>query len=474
MSLFVPEKEFIDDDFLNNLDENITSLLNTMFTISGKHAINSEKADKWVNSQKTTLKRKVARHFIKNTNYVTFREYFHGIGKLIYDHYPTITKNAKQIILYVGTKNKSIYFSAIIAMHFIRKYKFTEPYYFINTLYSTNITDPILIIDDMAYSGSQMSNMMSKIYKDCVPKYTTDEAAKRATPDIHLLLYGLNSYSHTRLSEIENMVKIMVDVEYVYKGKTNTRKQMKYITVPSPFNLYFVKKFPLLIEIDMDMAHLINYFFSPYLKGNPPLSIYFDHKIADDVSTHMKVLSYGPIIPKSYAIEAFETNKQEVNDILGDILTVNNNSVDIITSSDLSNLNTKQIFDILQRYSEDDPIDLTDTLIKFSPFIHNCTINSTFINQLKGMSYNEFLFPEHEIQDMNVSDEITEKPDNFADIVRRSLVIHDDKYKCIQPFYKLSNNLRAIPKTRTLKARRSSIGGKKRKQNHRTFTKKQR
>ena len=66
-----------------------------------------------------------------------------------------------------------------------------EPDYFINTLYSTNITDPILIIDDMSYSGSQMSNMMSKIYKDCVPKYTTDEAVKRATPDIHLLLYGL-------------------------------------------------------------------------------------------------------------------------------------------------------------------------------------------------------------------------------------------------------------------------------------------
>jgi hypothetical protein len=73
MSLSPPEKEFIDDDFLKNLDENITSLLNTMFTISGKHAINTEKANKWVNSQKTPLKRKVARHFIANTTYVTFR-----------------------------------------------------------------------------------------------------------------------------------------------------------------------------------------------------------------------------------------------------------------------------------------------------------------------------------------------------------------------------------------------------------------
>jgi hypothetical protein len=383
----------------------------------------------------------------------------------------------------VGTKNKSIYFSAIIAMHFIRKYKFKEPDYFINALYSTNITDPILIIDDMSYSGSQMSNMMSKIYKDCVPKYTTDEAAKRATPDIHLLLYGLNSYSHTRLSEIKNMVKIMVDVEYVYKGETNTRKQMKYITVPSPFNIYFVKKFPLLIEIDMDMAHLINYFFSPYLKGNPPLSIYFDHKIADDVSTHMKVLSYGPIVPKSYAIESFKSNMQEVHDIFGEFFIIDNNNVSIITSSDISKLNTKQIFEILQRYSKDDPIDSTDTQIEFLPFIDNCMIQPEFVYQLNGMSYNEFLFPEHEVQDMNdVSNEIV-KPDNFADIVRRSLVIHDDKYKCIQPFYKLYKNLRAIPKqsltgsslkTKTMKARRKSIGGKKRKQNNRKGTKKQR
>lgn len=476
MSLFVPEKEFIDAEFLKNLDENITSLLNTMFTISGKHAINSEKATKWVNSQKTQLKRKVARHFITNTKYVSFHEYYNGIGKLIHDHYPTIIKDAKQIILYVGTKNKSIYFSAIIAMHFIRKYKFKEPDYFINTLYSTNTQDPIIIIDDMAYSGSQMSGILTKIYKDCIPNYTTDEAAKHVTPKINLLLYGINSYSHTRLSEIEITEKKLVDVEYMYKGKTNVRKQLKYITVivTSPFHIYFVKKFPLLIEVDMDMAHLINYFFSPYLNGNPPLSIYFDHKIADDVSTHMKVLSYGPIIPKSYAIESFKPNIQEVHDIFGDFFTVDNNNVSIITSSEISNLNTSQIFDILQRYSEYDPIDLTDTLIEFSPFIENCNINSTFVNQLNGMSYNEFLFPEHEIQDMNVSDEITEKPENFSDIVRRSLVIHDDQYKCIQPFYKLYKNLRAIPKTKTMKVRRNSIGGKKRKQNKRKYTKKQR
>lgn len=445
----LPPTTYIDTEFATHLDENIRSLLHTMFAISGKHRINSQKATRWVQAQKTPLKRKVARHFIRNTTYVTFREYFNGIGQLVKTHYAHITQDAqKYIFLCVGSPKKSYYFSAIIAMHFIRKYGFREPTHFIRSVFKENTQDPMLLFDDMSYSGSQMSDMLTKLYHDCVPKYTTDEAAAVITPNIHILLYGLNTHSHRRLTTIER-VKFMVEVEHEVRGVTFFKKQMQFKNVPSPFHVYYVKKFPLLFEVDMkdpmDMYHLVNYFFAPYLRGNPPLSIYFDHKIADDVSTYMKVLAYGPIIPGSYAISTRNDHMQEVRDIFGEYLSINNDNVEKLTGSELCHMDTEHIGKILQKYTDQDPEDPEDTRIQFAPFLDHCTINPSLNEQVKGMTYNEFLFPEHEINDMNVSDEITETPKHFADMVRRSAVLHDDRYKCIQPFYKLYPHLRANP-----------------------------
>ena len=75
--------KFFDETFMEIFDTNIRSLLRTMFEIDGKHPINKKKANEWILSQKTELKQKVARHLIKNTTYVTFREFYIGIGKLI-------------------------------------------------------------------------------------------------------------------------------------------------------------------------------------------------------------------------------------------------------------------------------------------------------------------------------------------------------------------------------------------------------
>ena len=209
-----PQK-YIDTHFATNLDENITSLLHTMFAISGKHGINPNKATRWVSAQKTPLKREVARHLIDHTVYVTFREYFNGIGKLIKTHYETIVRDAQHVILYVSFPTKSYYVSAIIAMHFIRKYKFREPDSFVHTLYNSTTQDPILIVDDMAYSGSQMSNWLTNIYKQSIPNYFNnkykynflerDTIVSLPKPNIHILLYGVNSYSQTKLSQITKM-----------------------------------------------------------------------------------------------------------------------------------------------------------------------------------------------------------------------------------------------------------------------------
>ena len=444
----VPQK-YIDHEFKEKFDESIHSLLQTMFAISGKHGIHSEKATQWVNAQKTPLKRRVARYFIQNTTYVTFREYFNGIGQLVKDNYEHITNGAQQIILYVSSSKKSYYFSAVIALHFIKKFHFRAPDVYVHTLFSENKADPILIFDDMSYSGSQMGDMLTKIYKSCVPTYTNDADAAIATPNIHILLYGLNSHSRRRLSEIKR-VKIEGTVMKEYKHLKIPIKTTTCIDVTSPFPIHYVNEYKLLYELDVDMYHLVNFFFSPYLYGHPSLSIYFDHKIADDVSTYMKVLAFGPIIPGSYAISTFNTHMDEIETMF-DVQAFK------LTHSELSGKHTDEIAQLLQKYSDEDPVVPTDVTVEFAPFLEHCTLDPTFVEEVQPMTYNEFLFPEH------LAETSTKK-----DLVHRSLVIHDDRYKCIQPFYKIYDNLDNLQVpllSSSSTTRRHSIGGTNKNKN---------
>jgi hypothetical protein len=435
-------RDSLDTNFRDSLDTNIHSLLTTMFEISGKYSMNKKRANEWVLSQKTKLKRRVAKHFINNTTYVTFNEYFLGIGKLIKDNYETIVKDADKIIMCISLPKKSQYFTSIIAMHYIRKYNFREPDYFVKYITVKNTQDPIIIIDDMSYSGSQMRDMFTKIYKDCVKKYENDQESANLTPKIHLLLYGINNFSERRLSMIENM--IITEPQ----GPRNIPTK-KFINVASPFKIYYYKKFELLIDVNAEMAHLIHYFFSPYLSGAPVLSIYFDHKIADDVSTFMKTIMYGPIIPKSYALESFAENNEEYGKIFQ--LDIDKNHFPI-TNKEISGLENRDIYQILpnlvQKYASDDVIDKTDIKIHFLPFINNCNINDTINKISESMFYNEFLFPE---ETEYVTDEY---------IKNQLSLIYDDKNKCIQPFYK--RNLMVSPR-KSRNTRRNSFTIKSRR-----------
>ena len=419
----------------------------------GKHDINALKADNWIKAQKTPLKRKVADFLIKNTHHVSFKEYFNGIGTLISKNYPKIIKNAKNIIMYVGSTTKSTYFTAIIAMYWIKFYKYREPTIFYKALTADNITDPILYIDDMSYSGSQISDMSLKIYKNCVGKYVNgcgirsraednhaysegrrrspeeygEEAAKKV-PKIHFLLYGINTVSKKKIT---NLFPIVIDIEepIVKFGKTLLIKKRKLVTLPSPFKLYYVKYFKTLHEINAEMSYLVNYFFSPYLNGYPLLSVYFDHKIADDSSTFMKVIVYGPIIPKCYSLASREENYAHFQQYFGQ--EEEGAEAKYVTDKVISGLEKTEIMKIIpnliEKYSSEDPYDANDTRIQFLPFINNCVINNDFIEKIEEMSYNEFLFPEDFIPDM---------PPPPKEIIERSKIIHDNDNKCIVSFYK--------------------------------------
>lgn len=446
-----------DPQFASFFQEHKEALLQTMFAISGKHAVNPQKADEWVQAQKTPLKRKVAQHLLTNITYVPFHTYFNGIGKLVREHYPTITRGARTIRLFVSRPKKSYYFSAVIALHFIRKYGFREPDVFLHTIDASHFTDePILIFDDMAYSGSQMSDWLARMYKGSIPNYRSwvdqDVLLKAPKPNIHVLVYGVNSHSHRRMTQITN-------VQMTVRGK----REMQ--TLPSPFPVYYVKKFPLLYEKDTTMYLLVNYFFSPYLKGNPPLAVYFDHKIADDVSTYANVLMHGPVIPAAYAAsaQALDRHAQEFTDLFGEFLSIDNRTTETLLGSELAGTSAQDLKTVLESHRDQDPEDPTDTRIQFAPFVEGCTVDPEWVQRLEDMTYQEFLFPHDILLGTNTSDELTKKPDGLEEMVERADALHDERYQCIRPFYKMYKNLRVPLSAPRRTRRRRSMGGTKTK-----------
>ena len=282
----------LDTKFGENLDFHIKTLIRLISNVSGRYSVNTEKSIKWINSQKSELRINTARDFIASINYISIQEYVNGIEHLILESYNKINMDGK-IYMYVGEPNKSYYFGAIVAMYIIKKHQLRQPDYFLKTinedLSSITGNDPVILVDDMAYSGSQHGTLLSKIYLASLPG--------SSSPNIYLFLYGLNSISHRKLSEVQ------------------TKK--KYTYAPSPFKILYYRIFPLLSEqFGIARAFFLCYFFSPHTSGYPLVNVYFDHKIADDVSTFAKGLAYGPIIPNSFVYDTLSDDDEPQSSIL--------------------------------------------------------------------------------------------------------------------------------------------------------------
>ena len=415
--------KFEDKNFTNNYEKNIELILEQKRRLSGKKHIDIDLSSKWINSQKTKLKKDVAKFLIDNTTYVSFEIYFEAIGTLVEKNYKNITLNAEKIVLFSGKPNKSQYMTSVIALYFIKKFGFREPDIYVSSIDGTQTEYPILIFDDMSYTGSQMGELFQKIYGKVYQKQfqPTLEMSAKKLPKIKLLLYGVNSESLSRLQFFDiifkiNSVKVINKIEYEVPIN-------ELLTAQSPFEIFYFKKFDTLREVNRDMCNLTNYFFAPFLFGGPYLSVYFDHKIADDVSTYMKVLQYGPIIPQSYSINTYrqlEENYKSQNNIEDFRLKLEKNELVSILP------------DLVNKYGENDPIDETDKKISFQPFLYDCEYDNHFYDYIGTASYEDFIYPEV-IKGRN--EDVVESQDNKS---RDELwkFLHDDKNKCLKSFYK--------------------------------------
>jgi len=192
----------------------------------------------------------------------------------------------RQPYMYCGPNTKSFYFFSCISLYYIKKHGYQIPI-FIKTMkpkHMLKFNSPLIIIDDAAYSASQLASMVQDIYQSRL---------KEGLPpiDVTMALTALNTIALNRLSKVANRFSNIgvskVELEHVLSP---------YDLIYLPERLYTA----LPIKLGIERYFYLNLFFNPCLSSSTNIALYLDHKVADSVSTYKNVYVYGPIVPYDY------------------------------------------------------------------------------------------------------------------------------------------------------------------------------
>ena len=255
-----------DDTFISSFPRNKKRVEHAIKKLSGQHAIDLSIAESFIESQISPLKRRAARDLIENTVYITLSEVADVVRALIQKLYVEndLGKETTQIYIVSGNIHKSNYFLSVLALKYIRAGKLKEPIRFIESLTNDILNEvgdnPIIFIDDAAYSGSQLSKQLNNIY------YSHVVVGKKPAPNIYVLLVALNTFSLEKLSKVvSKRLRNRIDLEFV----------------PSPFKLLYLEKHlyvPLVLKLGIERYYHLAFFFSLFtlVSHLPNVFLYFD------------------------------------------------------------------------------------------------------------------------------------------------------------------------------------------------------
>jgi hypothetical protein len=370
-------KPFMNTTFLKNYKINIAKIREALKD-SGKHKINKENAETFINEQLSPLRRQAAKDLIDNTKYITLKETFDIVEELLLRVYRNINER-QNIFLYCGDNNKSFYFFACISYYFILKHKLKQPIFIKkigNPLLDKLNEDILIIVDDAAYSGSQLGDMLDNMhYYICIEQ-------KRPAPNIEILLTAVNTISLDVLTKVST-------------NKDSRGRPIDYIQ--SPLHINVLDKYnynALVVDIGIERYFYINLFFNVFLSHNTHIALYLDHKVANTTSTYKNAYVYGPIIPSTYNLKDVYTNimgggkppymYQRVPPEIKERLYSNfiQENPEFIPSAN-ERTNYKYILDYLMNKAiKTDVIDKPENpYILFSPFIQGCS-RSTMLKSI--------------------------------------------------------------------------------------------
>jgi hypothetical protein len=336
---------------------------------SGKHSINKEKAQEFIEGQLSPIRRQAAKDLIENTHYISLRETFQIIESLLLSVYKKID-TTKTIYLYCGENTKSFYFFSCIALYYIKKHKLKMPEFVVDftPTFLLEVQDsPIIIVDDVSYSGSQLSTMLNNIY------YYMKIEKELPPPNIYVVLTALNDVSLRRLKNVP---------------MTRSERGVNIGLIESPFHIEYLedKLFKSLVRVlGIERYFYINLFFNAFLSNETNIALYLDHKIADSISTYKNVYLYGPIVPHNYdlmelmdlvfitPVYSYQFFSQDINDgLFADFMKSNPSFVK--KGNSYATIYKDIVNFLIRKAVTQDVIDRPYTeQLQFVPFINGCS-----------------------------------------------------------------------------------------------------
>jgi hypothetical protein len=329
----------INESFLRHYETSIELLLKGP-PHADEHDIDEELASAWVNAQKTPERKRLAKRLLDETIYISHSQLLQEIQETIERLRSKLIPGLPTIFI-TGTKSKSNYYISLLFYHFWRKAGLTVDIFkvYMDEIIPGNILD----IDEMAYSGTQTTGTLSKVYKmlvgdlintleDLNCKQTLVKPYCESRNFIPLAIFEkilANSkinYIIVRIFCSENGEKELMRIPH--NQYRNPLKFPSHIVigkkVPSPESLFGKK----------DAAKL-SLLFGAHI-GSPASTVYFNHKIANIPSTYLFPFAYG-VVPNAILtdMDNYWMNSAEeralVDEIRPNIETeTNTNAVDFL------------------------------------------------------------------------------------------------------------------------------------------------
>ncbi len=153
------------DEFLVHYEKSIELLLAGP-PHANQHTINPQLAAKWIDSQKTPERKRLAKLLVDNTIYISHSRLLEQLQVCVEKVRSKLVEGPVTFI--VGTKDKSNYYISLLFYHFWKKagLRLDAVKSFMDGLVIGNLID----IDEMAYSGSQTVKTLATVYASLIQK----------------------------------------------------------------------------------------------------------------------------------------------------------------------------------------------------------------------------------------------------------------------------------------------------------------
>jgi hypothetical protein len=329
------------DSFKKFYDENKHKI---QMPLIDNYPINYNKAKYWADSQCDKESREFANDIISFTQYISFPEFMNRLKKVCVSYKKTYSKiehkDTKFILILPFKLIKSNMWVSLLAFEFLKDI-IDDVYYNVTSVYNETI-DPksnlynktvrCIMCDDCSYTGSQLESISK--FNTSIINYPNKPSPPSVYSTTWLEWYkNVNTEANTYIKKI-SIAKFSVDLVIPYMSilAQTKLKSIHYIKIPDDCLVFPI--FSQMVNLSKIATPILNEFRSTFQYHNDISAIYFDHKIADTLSTFHKIYLLAPLFNCSVNnlsvgfIENCDTttpdniniydNYMDLGDILGD------------------------------------------------------------------------------------------------------------------------------------------------------------